>query len=229
MIQRYISLMDKIIDQHPEHKYDLHTIKCALEKLNSAEEQLKSLIGHSLSDMYHLLGRNSAGNEIDNPLPEKMPDIFLPINHDIIHAISILRAERTAGHLSQLHVKELLLASGAFYEKFKSKKKNEAKMFGAEGGEQQKNIVQPLVDEIRRLFIGAIKNKPKMPHKKDYANMIHDDVVKFIALEPGRYTHVGPKDKTTAYAYQDYIISQVRDIKLKKQSIELDPPPSLDL
>lgn len=215
MLQRQISLLKKLSEQHTEHAHDLIAIQFALEALHSADSQITNVMGTKFSDLQALLARDHAGAEGDNRYPTDAPDFYISINRKIIRAMCILGARQTARHLKRIQSKELQLAHGFIHERYRFKKRKESSSHGETGGQKQKNIYQPLIGEIRRLFINATKAKPHLSSKNDYANHIHADVVNFIQKDADRYKRVGPKDKTLAYAYQNYILRQVKDIKIK--------------
>lgn len=104
---------------------------------------------------------------------------------------------------------------GVFSAMDQFRRNEQAKHHGEAGGQQQKNVVEPLQNEIRKLFSKAMQDRPDLHTKKALANYIHADVVKFIQMDSKRYSRVGPKDKSIDYPYQRYILSSVKDIAFK--------------
>lgn len=214
MIRTYISLVNNLSNQHPEHTDELNVIKVAMEMLLLAENQLDTLSYPPLFS--EMMIRESVGTLIGSPLKSTDQDIYRHINQNIVSAVELMGAKRAASHLQRLLDREAMLIRGVFKEKERMKRQTDAKHHGEIGGSKQKDIVKPLQQEIKKLFRQAMQERPNLGSKKAYANYIHNDVEAFIQRDPERYAHVGPKNKTLDYPYQRYIVGSVVDIKLKK-------------
>lgn len=199
--------------QHPENKDDLNTIQAALEVLLIAENQLEGYKQNPL--LPQKIIRDSVGTLIYQPLKSTEHDIYRPLNNYIINALEYIGAEYTANHTRNLFERETMIVMGVFTAKDRYKRQEQARHHGTSGGQQQKNVVAPLQNEIKRLFNKAMQDRPDLHTKKALANYIHIDVQAFIQRDPERYARVGPKDKTIAYPYQRYILDSVKDIKVK--------------
>ena len=213
MIQKYIALLETLGSQHPEHADALNVLTVTMEMLSLAENELDGYMRSYFSP--EVLTRESIGTLMDNPLKSADQDIYGPIHIQIVRAMEILGAERTANHLNTVFSRELMLIMGIPQKREHRKAQTKAKHHGETGGQQQKAVFEPLKQEIKRLFHEAIQEKPNLGSKKAYANYIHIDVEEFIQKEPERYSRVGPKDKAIDYPYQRYILDSVKDMKVK--------------
>lgn len=159
--------------------------------------------------------RESVGTLMSHPLESANHDIYRPINKYIVNAIKYIGAKSTANHIQNLFEREAMLVMGVFQAMDLFKRQEQAKHHGAAGGQKQKHAVEPLQNEIKKLFNKAMQDRPDLHTKKALANYIHADVERFIQMDPKRYSRVGPKDKSIDYPYQRYILGSVKDIAIK--------------
>lgn len=197
-IQKYIQYIDEVLSEcnedNIEKKHALTFIHVGLNAIAEVESELKIINEVPFENLGKILSRDSAGNEFDNPMTDDDP--YLMLGQKLVTALSLLGAKQTCKYVKKIQGKELLLATGHTYQRYDSRKRRESKVSGVAGGMKTVERLQPLKDEMKRLFI-LVKNKNPKANLKSCAQQIQPDVDKFISIEPDRYYDIGSLDAET--------------------------------
>ncbi|WP_320151651.1 hypothetical protein [uncultured Tolumonas sp.] len=198
ILQKYIQFIDEILSEcnedNIEKKHALTFIHAGLNAIAEVESELKIINEVPFESLGKIISRDSAGNEFDNPMTDDDP--YLMLGQKLVTALSLLGAKQTCKYVKKIQGKELLLATGHTYQRYDSRKRRESKVSGIAGGMKTVERLQPLMDEIKRLFI-LVKNENPSQTLKYYTQKIQPDVDKFISLNPQKYGDIGSRDTRT--------------------------------
>jgi hypothetical protein len=197
-LQNHIQVIDSILSEcnedNIEFKYALTFIHGGLSALCDVENELKILNEVPFERLGRIVNRDSAGDAFDNIMTGDDPYIFL--GQKLISALSLLGVYQVGKYVQKIQNKELLLATGHTYKQYEHRKRRESKISGVAGGMKTVERLQPLMDEIKRLFI-LVKNENPNQTLKYCSQQIQPDVDKFISLDPERYHDIGSLDAQT--------------------------------
>lgn len=223
-IQKYIQYIDEVLSEcnedNVEKKHALTFIHAGLNAIAEVESELKIINEVPFEGLGKILSRDSAGNEFDNPMTDDDP--YLMLGQKLVTALSLLGAKQTCKYVKKIQGKELLLATGHTYQRYDSRKRRESKISGIAGGMKTVERLQPLKDEIKRLFI-LVKNENLNKNLKCCAQQIQPDVDKFISLDPDRYRDVGSLDAETGN--KDTFNYIQRQISVINRDLKAQPTP----
>lgn len=197
-IQKYIQYIDEVLSEcnedNIEKKHALTFIHAGLNAIAEVESELKIINEVPFENLGKILSRDSAGNEFDNPMTDDDP--YLMLGQKLVTALSLLGAKQTCKYVKKIQGKELLLATGHTYNQYDRRKRRESKIAGTAGGMKTAEHLQPLKDEIKRLFI-LVKNENPNQTLKYYTQRIQPDVDNFISLNSSSPYNVGSRDDKT--------------------------------
>jgi len=198
ILKKYIQVIDEILSEYNEEnierKHALTFVQAGLKAIAEVEGELKILNEVPFANLGKVLSRDSAGNEFDNSMTDDDP--YLILGQNLVTALSLLGAKQTCQYVKKIQSKELLLATGHTYKRYDSRKRRESKVSGVAGGMKTVERLQPLKDEMKRLFL-LVKNENPNQTLKSFAQQIQPDVDKFISQNLDRYYDIGSFDAET--------------------------------
>lgn len=212
----------EIVKEYPELSDKLTKYITAMEWFEGIECQLEQMSGKKdFAAAASLMLRDSVGMDGKSSLEGE--DVYQFVNMHLPRGMAALGLRRLSRHLVTLGERDSNLASGLPHKNYQSARRAE----GKKGGQKKAALLNPLQEEIARLYREVVAKRPNET-SKSYACDIEERICAFIQNDPVRYQSIGsgsgaPHERD----YHEYIYKIILKIKRvdKKQADKCKVPP----